>query len=123
MNCAECGLQTDVSAPGAGTATAKHHRDMMSLLWPNRPRPRANRHSDPRRDRFPVGSLQTNVRTRRNLSVLGLPAASTAISERPKGLGRLMHVSVLSARREGVCLLTDELLSGNLVLTFELAYI
>jgi hypothetical protein len=40
MNCTECGPQTYVSAPGVGTAAAKHHRDMMWLLWLRRPRPR-----------------------------------------------------------------------------------
>jgi hypothetical protein len=42
MNCTECGSQTDVSAPGAGTAAAKHHRDMMWMLWPDHPRQRDN---------------------------------------------------------------------------------
>ncbi len=32
--------QTDLSAPGVGTAAAKHHRDMMWLLRIHRPRPR-----------------------------------------------------------------------------------
>jgi hypothetical protein len=40
MNWTECGPQTDVSAPGAGTAAAKHHRDMMWVLWPDHPRQR-----------------------------------------------------------------------------------
>jgi hypothetical protein len=40
MNCTESEPQTDVSAPGVGTAAAKHHRDMMWLLRPHRPRPR-----------------------------------------------------------------------------------
>ena len=40
MNCTQSGPQTDVSAPGVGTATAKHHRDMMWLLWLHRPRRR-----------------------------------------------------------------------------------
>jgi hypothetical protein len=42
MNCTECGPQNDVSAPGAGTATAKHHRDMMWMLWHDHPRQRDN---------------------------------------------------------------------------------
>jgi hypothetical protein len=42
MNCAQCGPQTDVSAPGAGAAAAKHHRDMMLLVWPCHPRSRDN---------------------------------------------------------------------------------
>jgi hypothetical protein len=122
MNCAECGLQTDVSAPGAGTATAKHHRDMMSLLWLHRPRPRDNTHSDRRATDFRWIHVQIKVPPA-DLGAFGLPAVSTAISKRTAKRSRLAHVSALSVRREGVTLLTDELLSGNLVLTCELAYI
>jgi hypothetical protein len=37
MNCTESGPQTDISAPGVGTAAAKHHRDMMWVLRPTAP--------------------------------------------------------------------------------------
>jgi hypothetical protein len=56
MNCTGCGPHTYVSAPGVGTAAAKHHRDMMWLLWLHRPRPHDYpTHRDGQRHRFPDG--------------------------------------------------------------------
>ncbi len=83
MNWTECGPQTDVSAPGAGTAAAKHHRDMMWMLWPDHPRQRDIDHAATAgaivswRVRVQAGAPQI-----RALSYL--PEASIATGNRPK---------------------------------------
>jgi hypothetical protein len=72
MNFTECRPQTDVSAPGAGTAAAKHHRDMMWLLWLDRPRLRDNgRPAAAGTTDFPTGSRSTKARIRLDPSRFG----------------------------------------------------
>jgi hypothetical protein len=118
MNCTQSGPQTDVSAPGVGTAAAKHHRDMMWLLRLHRPRPRDYRRTatDGATD-FRAGSRLNQSADPPGTGVLGF---ASSVNGYLRALG---PVGLVSARErlflatQDSSLLTREHLSGNLVLT------
>jgi hypothetical protein len=102
MNCTACGPQTYVSAPGVGTAAAKHHRDMMWLRWPAAPGRATSDAPRPPRQRLPGGfTCRPKREPARNRALSDLPAASIATSSRYGRLPPLVHVSVFFRATRG----------------------